>query len=96
MQLTVMQYSEESNIRECYDSGMDFFLSKPIRRPALKHVLKTYCAPIPEEDGESSATATTPPATESSTSAPRPPPSYSVTGGNEPSPSISPMTRGNP
>lgn len=45
-------YSEENNIRECYDSGMDFFLSKPIRRPALKHVLKTYCAPIPEEDGE--------------------------------------------
>lgn len=43
---------------------MDFFLSKPIRRPALKHVLKTYCAPIPEEEGE----ATTPPATEASTS----------------------------
>ncbi|PVI08300.1 osmolarity two-component system protein sln1 [Periconia macrospinosa] len=45
-------YAEESNIKECYNSGMDFFLSKPIRRPALKHVLKTYCAPIPEEDGE--------------------------------------------
>lgn len=29
---------------------MDFFLSKPIRRPALKHVLKTYCPPIVEED----------------------------------------------
>lgn len=28
---------------------MDFFLSKPIRRPALKHVLKTYCPTIPEE-----------------------------------------------
>jgi len=28
---------------------MDFFLSKPIRRPALKHVLKTYCQTIPEE-----------------------------------------------
>jgi osomolarity two-component system, sensor histidine kinase SLN1 len=37
---------------------MDFFLSKPIRRPALKHVLKTYCPPIPEEESE----ATTPPA----------------------------------
>ncbi|CAI6339656.1 unnamed protein product [Periconia digitata] len=45
-------YAEESNIKECYNSGMDFFLSKPIRRPALKHVLKTYCAPIPEEEGE--------------------------------------------
>ena len=31
---------------------MDFFLSKPIRRPALKHVLKTYCPPIPEEESE--------------------------------------------
>ncbi|KAF2017674.1 putative histidine kinase HHK5p [Aaosphaeria arxii CBS 175.79] len=49
-------YAEESNVKECLDSGMDFFLSKPIRRPALKHVLKTYCPPIPEEDGE-----TTPP-----------------------------------
>lgn len=89
-------YSEESNIQQCYDSGMDFFLSKPIRRPALKHVLKTYCAPIPEEDGESSAAAITPPANESSTSAPRPAPSFVVATGvaNEPSPSISPMTRG--
>jgi osomolarity two-component system sensor histidine kinase SLN1 len=32
---------------------MDFFLSKPIRRPALKHVLKTYCPTIPEEESES-------------------------------------------
>lgn len=46
-------YAEESNVKECFASGMDFFLSKPIRRPALKHVLKTYCAPIPEEEGES-------------------------------------------
>ncbi|GME23187.1 histidine kinase hhk5p [Neofusicoccum parvum] len=42
-------YAEESNVKECYESGMDYFLSKPIRRPALKHVLKTYCPPIPEE-----------------------------------------------
>ncbi|KAH7080028.1 hypothetical protein BKA63DRAFT_436794 [Paraphoma chrysanthemicola] len=46
-------YAEESNVKECLDSGMDFFLSKPIRRPALKHVLKTYCPTIPEEDAES-------------------------------------------
>jgi osomolarity two-component system sensor histidine kinase SLN1 len=44
---------------------MDFFLAKPIRRPALKHVLKTYCPPIPEEEGE----ITTPPAPESSSKA---------------------------
>lgn len=36
-------------LQECYESGMDYFLSKPIRRPQLKHVLKTYCPPIPEE-----------------------------------------------
>ncbi|KNG48819.1 osmolarity two-component system protein sln1 [Stemphylium lycopersici] len=51
-------YAEESNVKECLDSGMDFFLSKPIRRPALKHVLKTYCQTIPEEEAE-----TTPPNT---------------------------------
>ncbi len=27
---------------------MNFFLSKPIKRPALKQVLATYCPPIPE------------------------------------------------
>lgn len=48
-------FSEESNIRDCLDSGMDFFLSKPIRRPQLKKVLREYCAPILEEEegGES-------------------------------------------
>lgn len=50
-------YAEESNVKECLDSGMNYFLSKPIRRPALKHVLKTYCSPIPEEN----EAATTPP-----------------------------------
>jgi len=32
------------------NSGMDHFMAKPIRRPALKQVLKTYCAPIHEVD----------------------------------------------
>jgi osomolarity two-component system sensor histidine kinase SLN1 len=41
-------FAEESNVRECMDSGMDFFLPKPIRRLALKQVLKRYCATIPE------------------------------------------------
>lgn len=41
-------FAEESNVKECMDSGMDFFLPKPIRRPALKQVLKRYCATIPE------------------------------------------------
>lgn len=47
-------FAEESNVKECMDSGMDFFLPKPIRRPALKQVLKRYCATIPEiEEPES-------------------------------------------
>jgi osomolarity two-component system, sensor histidine kinase SLN1 len=41
-------FSEESNVKECMESGMDEFLSKPIRRPALKQVLKKF-ATIPEE-----------------------------------------------
>ncbi|RYP64907.1 hypothetical protein DL771_008539 [Monosporascus sp. 5C6A] len=41
-------FAEESNVRECMESGMDEFLSKPIRRPALKQVLQKF-ATIPEE-----------------------------------------------
>ncbi|KAI2467390.1 putative histidine kinase SlnCl1 [Annulohypoxylon bovei var. microspora] len=41
-------FSEESNIQDCMESGMNEFLSKPIRRPALKQVLKKF-ATIPEE-----------------------------------------------
>jgi len=48
-------FAEESNVKECYDSGMDHFLSKPIRRPALKQVLRKF-ATIPEETETSSIT----------------------------------------
>lgn len=48
-------FSEESNVKDCLDSGMNYFLSKPIRRPALKKVLKEYCPPIPEESEEANA-----------------------------------------
>ncbi|KAI1332704.1 hypothetical protein F5Y16DRAFT_123285 [Xylariaceae sp. FL0255] len=41
-------FSDESNVKNCMDSGMNEFLSKPIRRPALKQVLKKF-ATIPEE-----------------------------------------------
>jgi osomolarity two-component system, sensor histidine kinase SLN1 len=41
-------FSEESNVKECIASGMDEFLSKPIKRRALKQVLKKF-ATIPEE-----------------------------------------------
>ncbi|KAI9803565.1 MAG: hypothetical protein M1825_001908 [Sarcosagium campestre] len=46
-------FAEESNVKECMESGMNFFLAKPIKRPALKEVLKNYCATIPEEGEES-------------------------------------------
>ena len=45
-------FAEKSNEEECMASGMDHFLPKPIRRPALKQVLKKYCATIPEEEWE--------------------------------------------
>ncbi|KAL9125721.1 MAG: hypothetical protein Q9217_005123 [Psora testacea] len=45
-------FAEESNVKECMDSGMNFFLPKPIRRPALKQVLKRYCPTIPEATEE--------------------------------------------
>lgn len=48
-------FSEESNIKDCYDSGMNHFLSKPIRRLALKQVLKQF-ATIPEENESTSLT----------------------------------------
>ncbi|KAJ0417879.1 Two-component system protein B [Aspergillus carlsbadensis] len=41
-------FSEDSNIKDCMNSGMDMFISKPIRRPALKQVLRKYTT-IPEE-----------------------------------------------
>ena len=50
-------FAEESNIKDCYDSGMDFFLPKPIRRPELKKVLNKYCPTIHEEEAEHAGTA---------------------------------------
>jgi osomolarity two-component system, sensor histidine kinase SLN1 len=51
-------FAEESNMKECMESGMDFFLPKPIRRPALKQVLKRFTT-IPEEDGDGAVTNVT-------------------------------------
>lgn len=47
--IALTAFAEESNVQECKASGMDMFLSKPIRRPALKQVLKTF-ATIHEEE----------------------------------------------
>lgn len=49
-------FSDESNVKNCMESGMNEFLSKPIRRPALKRVLKKF-ATIPEEPESTAKTA---------------------------------------
>lgn len=43
-------FAEQSNIEECYGSGMDYFLAKPIKRPQLKKVLTDYVTPTPLPD----------------------------------------------
>ncbi|KAL4971043.1 putative sensor histidine kinase/response regulator TcsB/Sln1 [Aspergillus stella-maris] len=45
-------FSEEGNIRDCINSGMDMFISKPIRRPALKQVLRRFTTIEEEHEGE--------------------------------------------
>ncbi|KAI1284047.1 osmosensing histidine protein kinase SLN1 [Xylaria sp. FL0933] len=52
-------FSDESNVKNCIESGMNEFLSKPIRRPALKRVLKKF-ATIPEEPETTASKRTTP------------------------------------
>ncbi|KAG6359468.1 hypothetical protein INS49_012989 [Diaporthe citri] len=57
-------FSDASNVKDCMDSGMNEFLAKPIRRPALKQVLQKF-ATIPEEPETASVLTkkTTPEAT---------------------------------
>ena len=49
--IALTAFSEESNVKQCMESGMDEFLAKPIRRPELKRMLKKFST-IPEEEGE--------------------------------------------
>ncbi|CAJ2502400.1 Uu.00g097940.m01.CDS01 [Anthostomella pinea] len=59
-------FADESNVKNCMESGMNEFLSKPIRRPALKQVLKKF-ATIPEEPETTSLTRKTTPDKDSPT-----------------------------
>ncbi|KAL4938222.1 Two-component system protein B [Aspergillus oleicola] len=45
-------FSEEGNIKDCINSGMDMFISKPIRRPALKQVLRRFTTILEEQETE--------------------------------------------
>jgi osomolarity two-component system sensor histidine kinase SLN1 len=51
---------QERNVQDCLNSGMDFFLSKPIRRPALEHVLETYYPARTSQDEETTNTTIAP------------------------------------
>lgn len=91
-------FAEKSNEDECMASGMDYFLAKPIRRPALKQVLKKYCATIPEEEDspEKISNATTNDASDRVDK----PPMKKTTGATEievqESPAISPLCTNEP
>jgi osomolarity two-component system sensor histidine kinase SLN1 len=36
-------FADESNIKGCFEVGMDCFLSKPIKRPHIKQMVGQYC-----------------------------------------------------
>ncbi|CAI2035389.1 hypothetical protein SEUBUCD646_0I00330 [Saccharomyces eubayanus] len=42
-------FADDSNIKECLESGMNGFLSKPIKRPKLKTILIEFCAAYQEK-----------------------------------------------
>ncbi|EWC43752.1 hypothetical protein DRE_07370 [Drechslerella stenobrocha 248] len=35
-------FAEQSNVKECFDAGMDYFLAKPIKKHELRKVLQLY------------------------------------------------------
>ncbi|KAJ9156133.1 Two-component system protein B [Pleurostoma richardsiae] len=85
-------FSEESNVKECMESGMDEFLSKPIRRPALKQVLQKF-ATIPEEPETSSLTRRSTP---EKSNTPTQEADKRDLGTTESSPAVSPFTKVEP
>ena len=48
-------FAEQSNVKECFDAGMDYFLAKPIKKNDLREVLKLYGSSSTLTDGELSA-----------------------------------------
>ncbi|KAI0146963.1 hypothetical protein GGR57DRAFT_280164 [Xylariaceae sp. FL1272] len=53
-------FSDESNVKSCMESGMDEFLSKPIRRPALKNILKKFATILEEPETSTISRQSTP------------------------------------
>jgi osomolarity two-component system sensor histidine kinase SLN1 len=56
--IALTAFAEESNVRECYAAGMDFFLAKPIKRTGLRDVVRKFCGVAP---ATSCSVSTTPP-----------------------------------
>ncbi|TGZ82496.1 hypothetical protein EX30DRAFT_187409 [Ascodesmis nigricans] len=41
--IALTAFADESNVKRCFESGMDCFLAKPIKRAQIKQMLKLYC-----------------------------------------------------
>jgi CheY-like chemotaxis protein len=50
-------FFSETEIQQCRDAGMEYYLSKPVRRPALRQILNDLTA-VPDEKPPDSETAT--------------------------------------
>ncbi|EGX49504.1 Histidine kinase [Orbilia oligospora] len=44
-------FAEQSNVKECFDAGMDYFLAKPIKKNDLRKVLQLYGSSSTLTDG---------------------------------------------
>ncbi|KAL1891337.1 Histidine kinase osmosensor [Ceratocystis pirilliformis] len=67
-------FSEESNIKDCLESGMNEFLSKPIRRRALKQILKKFSTIHEVEESDHTTTTLAGQQTQDNTPIPTPTP----------------------
>ncbi|KAK6343126.1 Histidine kinase [Orbilia javanica] len=52
-------FAEQSNVKECFDAGMDYFLAKPIKKNELRKVLQLYGSSSTLTDGGASASRPT-------------------------------------
>ncbi|KAI5776356.1 hypothetical protein EDC01DRAFT_482465 [Geopyxis carbonaria] len=51
-------FADESNVSQCFESGMDCFLAKPVKRRQIRDMLRLYCGLGAEEKGETAAAGT--------------------------------------
>jgi osomolarity two-component system sensor histidine kinase SLN1 len=58
--IALTAFAEESNVRECYAAGMDFFLAKPIKRAGLRDVVRKFCGVAPATSASVSTVPPTP------------------------------------